>query len=325
MSYLFALNSTMNSLLFISFFKINILEMIVIILLLLLIKVIIKNIKMSKLIKQTIESNYTLYNFTKDTKDENSKRRLIAAVINDIKRTHPNIKLKRAKLIIELEIKALFQPIYIRLFFYLLKLLRIILILVLIGLIIIFISIIYDNTKENAIEMPSTIKLVDDIKDGLGIENLNTNDKIIENDNGNEVVKNSSSTNVLSKTEYTADVTQKIEIATNFYEKQNYDAAIEILAPLIDGRLEDYPKLASSVYELSRKIDNILSEQRIPWGEGVQEAFENRMIELEYADSKETIRYEDQGGEGYYSVFAELDGIEMYIVTVNVYTGWFHG
>ena len=64
------------------------------------------------------------------------------------------------------------------------------------------------------------------------------------------------------------------------------------------------------------------------WNPGVKERFENAMVESGYADSTDTIRYEEAGiynNEGRYAVYAEMDGIEYRIVNVNVKTGDYHG
>ncbi|WP_226654793.1 hypothetical protein [Pseudalkalibacillus hwajinpoensis] len=64
------------------------------------------------------------------------------------------------------------------------------------------------------------------------------------------------------------------------------------------------------------------------WAPGVKETFENEMIESGYADSIETIRYEKfqiYNNQGFLEVYAELDGVEYRIVSVNVKTGDYHG
>jgi len=64
------------------------------------------------------------------------------------------------------------------------------------------------------------------------------------------------------------------------------------------------------------------------WSPGVKEEFEDEMVKWGYADSKDTIRYAKPriyNNQGSYAVYAEIDGVEMYIVGVNVKTGWYHG
>lgn len=64
------------------------------------------------------------------------------------------------------------------------------------------------------------------------------------------------------------------------------------------------------------------------WGPGVKEQFEKEMVERGYADSIDTIRYEESGiynNEGRYAVYAEMDGVEYQIVNVSVKTGDYHG
>ncbi|WP_106496286.1 hypothetical protein [Lentibacillus sp. Marseille-P4043] len=65
------------------------------------------------------------------------------------------------------------------------------------------------------------------------------------------------------------------------------------------------------------------------WAPGVKEKFENKIVELGYVDSKDNIRYKEykvnENNEGLLEVYREKDGAEIYIVVVNVKTGWFHG
>lgn len=64
------------------------------------------------------------------------------------------------------------------------------------------------------------------------------------------------------------------------------------------------------------------------WNPGVQAKFEQSMIDNEYVDSIDTIRYEQSGiynNQGHYEVYGEFDGQEFRIVQVNVKTGDYHG
>lgn len=65
------------------------------------------------------------------------------------------------------------------------------------------------------------------------------------------------------------------------------------------------------------------------WAEGVKENFEADIYGKEYVDSIEKIRYEKYEPNGYpqglYSVYGEVEGIENYVVVVDVKTGDYHG
>jgi len=64
------------------------------------------------------------------------------------------------------------------------------------------------------------------------------------------------------------------------------------------------------------------------WAPGVKEAFEADMVNRQYVDSVDTLRYEKlqvYNNQGFYTVYGQIDGVEMYIVNVNVKTGDYHG
>lgn len=64
------------------------------------------------------------------------------------------------------------------------------------------------------------------------------------------------------------------------------------------------------------------------WAPGVKKRFEDSIMKNGYADSRASIRYVKGGvysKQGYYKVYAKLDGTKCYIVTVNVKTGKYHG
>lgn len=64
------------------------------------------------------------------------------------------------------------------------------------------------------------------------------------------------------------------------------------------------------------------------WAPGVKAEFEASLAESGYVESMDTIRYEKSGiygNQGYLSVYAEYEGVEYRIVSVNVKTGWYHG
>ncbi|WP_046173481.1 SH3 domain-containing protein [Domibacillus indicus] len=64
------------------------------------------------------------------------------------------------------------------------------------------------------------------------------------------------------------------------------------------------------------------------WAPGVKAEFEADLVRQGYADSIDTIRYEKSGvfaNQGFLAVYTKVDGVEGYMVTVNVKTGWYHG
>lgn len=64
------------------------------------------------------------------------------------------------------------------------------------------------------------------------------------------------------------------------------------------------------------------------WAPGIKEKFENEMITNGYVNSKDEIRYKEyrvHNNQGFYEVYAVIDGEEVFIVVVNVKTGEYHG
>lgn len=64
------------------------------------------------------------------------------------------------------------------------------------------------------------------------------------------------------------------------------------------------------------------------WAPGVKVEFEASLEKSGYVESMDTIRYERagiSGNQGYLAVYAEYEGVEYRIVSVNVKTGWYHG
>lgn len=81
-----------------------------------------------------------------------------------------------------------------------------------------------------------------------------------------------------------------------------------------------------SIKDVVYKHKNIFNPNK--WAPVIKEQFESEMIESGYADSVDTIRYEKLlvfNNYGFYSVYAELDGVEYNIVNVNVKTGDYNG
>jgi hypothetical protein len=64
------------------------------------------------------------------------------------------------------------------------------------------------------------------------------------------------------------------------------------------------------------------------WAPGVREKFEQEMVDSGYIDSQENIiykKYDVSDNEGLYGVYTNINGEEVYVVVVNVKTGWYHG
>lgn len=86
------------------------------------------------------------------------------------------------------------------------------------------------------------------------------------------------------------------------------------------------------VKDTKRKVTKIKTKDTnnpYEWVSGGKEKFENKMVQLGYVDSKDNIIYKkyqiNDNHEGMYEVYTKVDGKEVYVVVVNVKTGWFHG
>lgn len=80
--------------------------------------------------------------------------------------------------------------------------------------------------------------------------------------------------------------------------------------------------------EEERKNQQAKQYDPYEWSEGIKTKFQNDIVNNGYADSVDSIRYEKSGiinNQGYYKVYAKIDGKEFYIVNVNVKTGDYHG
>lgn len=77
--------------------------------------------------------------------------------------------------------------------------------------------------------------------------------------------------------------------------------------------------------EFTEDKENASDEKSIEWGIGIQKKFEQDMLINGYVDSLDNIWYEKTGIPEYYDVFTMFDGETVYVVTVNVITGYYHG
>lgn len=86
---------------------------------------------------------------------------------------------------------------------------------------------------------------------------------------------------------------------------------------------EDY--LGGQTYKEYLKT---LSNDPYQWSPYLKEQFEATMIDSGYVDSKKNIKYVKSGvinDEGYYEMYAKINGKYKYVVGVNVKTGYYHG
>ncbi|AJI23791.1 hypothetical protein H8R29_05620 [Priestia megaterium] len=156
---------------------------------------------------------------------------------------------------------------------------------------------------------------------------------------------------VSKKTEET--YRQLFDEAEALAKKANYKDSNDKLTTLLNEDLDNYSDI-QQVAEALKKINSAeiekkaKAEQKLAgkdehstvtqptekaydpyeWAPGVKEAFEADLVKQQYADSVDTIRYEKSqvyNNQGFYTVYAQMDGVEMYVVTVNVKTGDYHG
>ncbi|WP_341201072.1 hypothetical protein [Planomicrobium okeanokoites] len=95
---------------------------------------------------------------------------------------------------------------------------------------------------------------------------------------------------------------------------------------------ESGPTTSAIIIDNNQLATNATAEQSssnpYEWTPGFQSHFETEILDRGYIDSVDSIRYEEayvDNGEGHLTVYAELDGTEYAIVTVNVKTGDFSG
>lgn len=141
--------------------------------------------------------------------------------------------------------------------------------------------------------------------------------------------------------------------AESLAEKANYKDSNDKLTDLLNEDLNNYRDIKQAAESLKEtnaaKIEKKAKEEQTAanknknsivtqptekaydpyeWPPGVKEAFEADMVSREYVDSVDTIRYEKlqvHNNQGFYTVYGQMDGVEMYIVNVNVKTGDYHG
>jgi hypothetical protein len=88
--------------------------------------------------------------------------------------------------------------------------------------------------------------------------------------------------------------------------------------------------IAKAKEEAEKKAAAAKAASPFDWAPGIKEEFEKSVVdENGYIDSRDNIIYKkgsvNDNNEGFYSVYTMIDGQEVYVVTVNVKTGWYHG
>ena len=89
-------------------------------------------------------------------------------------------------------------------------------------------------------------------------------------------------------------------------------------------------EIAKAKEEAEKKAATAKAASPFEWAPGIKEQFEKSVVdENGYIDSRDNIIYKkgsvNDNNEGFYSVYTIIDGQEVYVVTVNVKTGWYHG
>ncbi|MEH6962243.1 cell division site-positioning protein MapZ family protein [Priestia megaterium] len=139
--------------------------------------------------------------------------------------------------------------------------------------------------------------------------------------------------------------------AESLAKKANYKDSNDKLTALLNEDLDNYRDIQQAAESLKDKnaaeIEKKAKEEQMAanknstvtqptekaydpyeWAPGVKEEFEAELVKQQYADSVDTIRYEKSqlyNNQGFYTVYAQMDGVEMYVVTVNAKTGYYHG
>ena len=134
--------------------------------------------------------------------------------------------------------------------------------------------------------------------------------------------------------------------AKDFNINQEFEKSNEKLEELLQADLTNYIALKDAAIKL-RESNNIqikkakkievevkvkeIEEKNNPlaWNPGIKDAFEKDMIEKGYVapDGDFIYRggYIGGDGDGYYALYTNNEYGEVYIVVVNVKTGWYHG
>jgi hypothetical protein len=87
-------------------------------------------------------------------------------------------------------------------------------------------------------------------------------------------------------------------------------------------------EIAQAQKDAQAKVAAAKSSSPFEWAPGVREKFEKEMVEMGYVDSRDDIiykKYKIADNQGLYEVYTKVDGEEVYVVVVNVKTGWYHG
>lgn len=132
-------------------------------------------------------------------------------------------------------------------------------------------------------------------------------------------------------------VNTEISRLVSLVDEKKYDKAKDLIKELNSYKLSDEQK--SKVNELEKRVDLELAQIKAQekkentydpyeWAPGIKDKFEKDIVARGYANSRADITYKKSGifnNQGYYLVYAKIDGKECYLVSVNVKTGDYHG
>lgn len=134
---------------------------------------------------------------------------------------------------------------------------------------------------------------------------------------------------------------QNIQLAKDALKNNKSDDANKYLDEVlkVDSNNAEAKKLKDDVKQKGESDANAKAEVKkanvdenandpYAWAAGIQSKFEDEMIKSGYVDSPNNLRYEKSSisnNQGYYKVYAKINGQECYLVSVNVKTGDYHG
>lgn len=181
-------------------------------------------------------------------------------------------------------------------------------------------------------------KAADAMDDNNISEAINALDKAMNIENGSKVISSKAETQkeeIQTIQKNNKKYQALLDEAKSLNKSSKYDESIKKLDNLLAQDLSNFPNIKNEAEKLKGENDNAKQKEKeenvynpYEWGPGVKDQFEQSLLENGYIDSIDTIRYEKSGvfnNQGYLQVYAELDGQEFLIVTVNVKTGDYHG
>lgn len=198
-------------------------------------------------------------------------------------------------------------------------------------------------------------KFVDDEKFNDAIELLN---QTIEMENGSKVIASKAEEEkqrLEKQQENEQQYASLLKDAKKLNESSDYQESNKVLDELLQSDLNDFPTLKDEAYQLKDANNGAIKDAEIAeakkaaeraakekaekekqkndpfaWAPGVKEKFEKDMIERGYVEPDGPFIYKEGyiggDGHGYYSLYTIIEELgEVYVVTVNVKTGWYHG